>query len=1064
LYEHRVSSLYTLRYKKAASQRLILRSAAIFTFSVASAQGQGFFTTYTTDNGLALGEIACGLRDKTGNLWFGTYGGGVSRYDGESFTNFTTSQGLANNIVNCITEDKTGNLWFGTYGGGVSRYDGESFTNFTTSQGLASNIVWSIIEDKMGNLWFGTDRGGVSRYDGESFMNFSTKDGLPDDCITQIIFFQENIIIASNFGIAALINFIPKFHISNEKSKLSPQNNLNNSELNNHSPVFKIYNSATGYPVKDVNSGHNTMLLDSKGIIWVGTGSNKTALVRIDFNAIHKNDKPPTVILQSLKINNEKICWYNLKGMKNNASSPSKYSLGEEALNENNVELKQDSINNISKFNIHPSDSLELINEEVLAFGYTLDDDMRTAMYNKFRDIKFDGITRFYPLPENLILPYKHNNITFKFVAVEPARHNLVKYQYFLEGYDKDWSPVTNKTSAGFGNIYEGTYTFKLKACSPDGVWSEPISYTFKVLPPWWRTWWMYTIYIIVLFLLLRYYIRFSINREKIKSELDKTRELDKMKSRFFTNISHEFRTPLTLLLGPVEELLKKSGKFEADEQKLLKTMKRSGMRLKQLINQLLDLAKLESGKLKLKVFRGNITGHVNTIVQSFMSLAESKSINYEYNLEKSSEEVFYDTDKVEKIITNLISNALKFTPEGGSVFVSLQFSGNNNGQSDCFAEIEVKDTGPGIPDAEKEKIFDRFYQLDSNDSQLYEGSGIGLSLVKELVELHKGKIEVKSDPDGSRGGKGSTFIVKLPVSETYFVQDEMQVFLETPDVEVKTKVEESVAEKINEETNQLIPTNETDKDLPLILVVEDNKDLREYISRSVNHLHKVEESENGRLGFEKAIEIIPDLIISDIMMPEMDGTELCEKLKNDERTSHIPVILLTAKAGMENRLEGLETGADDYIIKPFEVKELQIRAKNLVEQRIKLREKFSKEYFINGEKPEMTSADDRFLQNAIDILDEHLDENDFSVEIFSKKLGVSQKQLYRKLQALTNNSPSLFIRKHRLKRSIPMLKNGYDHISQIAYMVGFNDPSYYSKCFRELFGASPGEYTRNNT
>jgi len=428
------------------------------------------FTNYTSKQGLANNVVLSIKKDKAGNLWFGTESDGVSCFDGKSFTNYTEEQGLAGNSIWCIMEDQKGNLWFGTDGGGASCYDGKTFSNFTTKQGLGGNSVWSIVEDSYGNIWFGTEGGGVSRFDGESFLSFNTNDGLSDNVITQVVINHDKIVLGSNFGISVLTAFKPKAAkkingVQDENQIVLPQNILKNSELQNHSPVFKIYNSTTGYPIKDVNAGHNAMYLDSKGILWAATGSDKTALVRIDLNAILENKELPIVKLQNLKVNNENICWNNLKSFRTTK--------------------------------LTSQDSLAIINEENITFGRTLDDATRTSMNKKFGDIKFDSITKFYPLPENLVLPYRHNNITFEFAAIEPARPNLVKYQYMLEEYDEDWSPISNKTSASFGNIYEGTYKFKLKACSPDGIWSNPIVYSFKVLPPWYRTWYMYCLYAI---------------------------------------------------------------------------------------------------------------------------------------------------------------------------------------------------------------------------------------------------------------------------------------------------------------------------------------------------------------------------------------------------------------------------------------------------------------------------------------------------------------------------------------------------------------------------------------
>jgi ligand-binding sensor domain-containing protein/serine phosphatase RsbU (regulator of sigma subunit) len=434
------------------------------------------FTNYTTAQGLVNNGVRSIIEDKSGNLWFGTYEG-VSRYDGKSFTNYPIVDGLTasgrRSDIRCILEDRSGNLWFGTNGTGVSRYDPsekirtghESFTNYTTDQGLANNIVMSIMEDRSGNLWFGTTQGlsclpaGAAASSDSSvslFKTYTTANGLPDNFITQVVELpNDQIAVGTNLGVTI---FNPK---KNDGIKLSE---------------LKIFNSATGYPLKNINVGQNCMFLDSKGIIWMGTGSDKTALVRFDYSAINKNSQLPSILIQNLKINNENICWNDLE-ISNSKTQKSKWRKTDILATPPNI------------------------TEEVTIFGRELNEAERNTMRQKFEKIKFDGISKFYPIPENLVLPYEHNNISFDFAAIEPAKPYLVRYQYKLEGYDKDWSPITNKTSATFGNIYEGTYTFKLKAhytgISISGVegWSEPITYTFKVLPPWWRTWWMYIIY-----------------------------------------------------------------------------------------------------------------------------------------------------------------------------------------------------------------------------------------------------------------------------------------------------------------------------------------------------------------------------------------------------------------------------------------------------------------------------------------------------------------------------------------------------------------------------------------
>ncbi len=439
------------------------------------------FTNFTTEHGLANNSVLSIAQDIQGNLWFGTFGGGLSRYDGNSFTNFTTAQGLANNNVLSITEDHQGNLWCGTYGGGLSKYDGKTFTNYTTAQGLANNFVYSIAQDSQQNLWLGTYGGGLSRYDGKSFLNFNTVQGLPDNVVTQVLMIKENpsnnfvanIAIGTNSGVAVITGFEPIFSQKNGGDEIVlAQNMLLNQELINYKPVIEIYNSSTGYPIKDVNAGQNTMFLDNQGIIWAGTGSDKTGLVRFDYAVLEKNREPPKVDIQNVKLNSEPICWYAIKNkelIKNIELDPMQYNV-------------QDAEMKMAQFN---------------AFGNAVAQEVIESQIIKYSGIQFDSITKFYPIPENLVLPYKHNNVSFEFNAIETGRNFLINYQYILEGYDKEWNPVTKKTNATFGNINDGTYTFKLKALSPSGVWCDPIEYTFEVLPPLYRTWWALLIYFI---------------------------------------------------------------------------------------------------------------------------------------------------------------------------------------------------------------------------------------------------------------------------------------------------------------------------------------------------------------------------------------------------------------------------------------------------------------------------------------------------------------------------------------------------------------------------------------
>jgi DNA-binding response OmpR family regulator/two-component sensor histidine kinase len=536
------------------------------------------------------------------------------------------------------------------------------------------------------------------------------------------------------------------------------------------------------------------------------------------------------------------------------------------------------------------------------------------------------------------------------------------------------------------------------------------------------------------------------------------------MKSRFFANISHEFRTPLTLILGPIEKL--KSYLQNEEAEKDLNMIQRNAKRLQNLINQLLNLSKLESGKMKLKVKEEDIVSLSKGYVQSFNSLAEQKNIKLEFKSGEDTIPVYLDKDKYEKILYNLISNAFKFTGEGGgiAIAVSSEKTGLMANPQNQEVRISVSDTGKGIPSEKLPRIFDRFYQANDSYKADQEGTGIGLALTKELVELHHGTISVESEP-----GKGTTFTVVLPTGKEHFQPED---FVSGDEIKTSLQpVEESLFSELQPETSKLLFETqnlepETTDELPLLLVVEDNEDMRHYIRSNISGEFSLIEAEDGEQGFEKAIEKVPNLIISDVMMPKMDGIELCQKLKTDERTSHIPVILLTAKASMEDRLEGLETGADDYLTKPFDQKELSIRVKNLIVQRKKLQEQFTQKAKFQSisqllKLPEygINSVDQQFLQKAIDIVTEHMAEEDFNTEAFRQEIAMSKTQLYRKLSSLLGQSASAFIRSIKLKQAAELLKNKAGNVAEIAYQVGFGNPSYFSKCYKDEFGVYPSEH-----
>jgi len=563
--------------------------------------------------------------------------------------------------------------------------------------------------------------------------------------------------------------------------------------------------------------------------------------------------------------------------------------------------------------------------------------------------------------------------------------------------------------------------------------------------------------FLLMIFLATALYRNFRI-KKKTNQLLS---EIDELKSRMFSNISHEFRTPLTLILGPLEEMIEE-GESNRPSAKTLKMMQRNAGRLLTLVNQMLDLSKMDAGKLKLELVENDLVQALRTMILSFSSLAEQKHIHFEYVIPEHPCITWFDPDKLEKIVNNLLSNAFKFTPGNGIVKVVAALSSETKKTillpftcENPVLELSVEDTGKGISKDHLDKIFDRFHQLEGALEIEQIGTGIGLALTKELLNLMHGKVTVESTP-----GKGSKFRVHVPLGKNHLKENEF--------ILIAAEYVADTRKKIIQEELLSVPVEEADlytgekEHLPLVLIVDDHPDIRTHVKQNLKDF-RVLEAGDGIAGLNISTEHIPDLIVTDLMMPNMDGVEFCKKLKTDERTSHIPVIMLTAKASVENRIEGLETGADDYITKPFNMRELIIRINNLIEQRRKLRERFSKEVTLQPKDIAITSADEKFLNRTIEIIENNMGDGDFDVASLREEVGLSHMQLFRKLKALTDQAPGDFIRTIRLKRAAQLMQKKFGNIAEITYEVGFNNLSYFAKCFRDMFGMSPSEYMKNN-
>lgn len=962
---------------------------------------------------LSDNEILSIFEDRSGGLWIGTYGGGLNLFDRKTnqFINFKNnpfdSNSLSNNDIFTICEDDFGSIWIGTDGGGLNKFDRRTkqFTRYlhnpNDETSLSANRIFSIHKNNEGNLWIGTDSGGLNKLDSKTgkFIHYKYKPGDPaslsNDGVLSIYQSKSGVLWIGTYG-----GGLNKFDVANEK--------------------FVCYRNKDGLP-NDVVYG---ILEDDNGNLWVSTnyGLSKFNPAAETFKNYEESD--------------------GLQGNEYNQGAYFKSTTGEMFFGGPNG------------LNIFHPDSIKAnpFPPQIVITDFQLLHKPVSIGYDSYfgRTILQKSISK----TEQIELRYDDNIISFEFSALDFRNPKKNKYAYKLEEFDEDWTFTnSNRRIVTYTNLDPGEYTLKVKGSNNDGIWNEAgTSLRIIIHPPWWATWWAYSIYgilILLLFLVLRQY---DLRRQKLKQQLElerehaeKLEEIDQMKSRFFTNISHEFRTPLTLILGPAEKIISESIDKNAGKQAGL--IKRNANRLLDLINQLLDLSKIEAGKLKLEASRSNLSSFVKGITEAFDSIAEKKDITLKVGIEKQNIDAYFDRDKMQKIITNLLSNALKFTMEGGEVEVKLFETARNS------VMLSVRDTGVGISEKDLPKIFDRFYQSDSSSTRESGGTGIGLALTKELVELHRGKITIDS-----KEGESTEVTVELSLGMEHLEENQI-IKLEGEDlIEKEIFIRDYIPVTTDVDDAEIIKIDKN-----IVLVVEDNYDVREFIRDSIGQEFSVIEAMNGEQGLRKAEKFIPDLIISDVMMPKMDGYEMMRRIKQDEKTSHIPVILLTAKSDTDSKLEGLGLGVDDYLTKPFDVKELMARIKNLIETRILLQQKFSGGSFVEKlkDKSELNPLDAKFMNKILDVIEVHLSEEEFSIEEISEVVGMSRAQIYRKLKALTGKSPSLFLRTIRLNKAKDMIQVKEFSISEISYKVGFSSPAYFSRCFREEFGYAPSEHSK---
>ena len=667
-----------------------------------------------------------------------------------------------------------------------------------------------------------------------------------------------------------------------------------------------------------------------------------------------------------------------------------------------------------------------------------------------------------------LKLSHKENIFTIQFAALDYTDPSEIQYAYILEGFEKSWNYVGKQRMATYTNLPKGDYVFKVRSTNAEGVWTENTRLLdIEVLPSFWETPFAYFLYVLFVLLIIvtAVYILFTIYR--LKHEVSVEQQMTNMKLRFFTDISHELRTPLTLISGPVEYVLSNK-RLPADVREQLQVVERNTNRMLHLINQILDFRKIQNRKMKMQVQRVDVVAFTRKVMENFDSVAEEHRIDFLFETEKPGLYLWIDADKYEKIIFNLLSNAFKYTPNGKMIKVFIH-------EDKDTVSIGVQDQGIGIAENKKKSIFVRFENMV--DRNLFNPStGIGLSLVKELVEMHKALISVDS-----KLGEGSCFKIDFQKGKEHyddsveFMQDDATVCLEVQ----RQQTEETVSPQ--SETEREAQENEdmaTSKGL--MLLVEDNAELRIFLRSIFSPEYRIVEAADGMEGCDKALKLLPDIIISDVMMPEKDGIAMTRELRADMTTSHIPIVLLTAKSSIESKLEGLEYGADDYITKPFSATYLKARVKNLLVQRQKLQVLYRQDLMSAGmaipvsdeqtekrltdnpetdKSPVMSPNDRKFMDRLVEFMEKNMDNGELIVDDFVHELAVSRSVFFKKLKTLTGLAPIEFIKEMRINRAVQLIETGEYSMTQISYMVGINDPRYFSKCFKQKMGMTPTEY-----
>ncbi len=1077
---------------------------------------KGKFIVYTHEdyfyNSLAGNTIKCISSDNHGDLWIGTYQGGISKLDFNKIKLnhyqhlYNTKNSLSNNKITSFIEHSSSDIWIGTDGGGINRFNPQTagFDHIRYERNnpfsLKTDIILSLEVLDNGKIWAGTYNEGINVLDESGRLISSYKMNL-----------QDSLSLSGN-------NICAVFQDSRSGIWVGVYYDIPCIYRGNGEFLRIKYPLNSNHAIRDIRDFHE----DEDGNIWMGSNGY---LFRLDsirgeklyfkkFNIFGDSNKNYITTITSIEEDKEGNLWIGTKGRGLVKFLPrsgrSTVFTSKNGLPSDNIEsltVYQDgslwvgTTDGLIQINTHYSEN----NDKLILRSYDSHDGLQGDVFNvnaalTTRDgmLLFggnNGFNAFYPwklksnehLPpvyitgleinhqnigkENDILAgrsiqstntidldYRENTVSLFFTAVELKNSEKVIYKYRLEGFEDHWNFAGVERKATYTNLAPGNYTFRVQATNSDGKWnSQGTSLNILISPPWWQTYWALGLYVVLVTMVVLLFRKYLLHTERKRNELrfekikvEKARELNDMKVQFFTNISHEIRTPLTLILGPVQELLSKWD-YEPKQKLQLDLIMRNTKRLFQLVDQLMDFRKIENETLPYSPSNAELVSLMKVIFTDFQYLASNKNIDYSFSSSHEEFIYYFDTDKIQKIVNNIIANAFKFTRVNGKIAVRLIIDEERK----TFT-IKVLDDGIGIEEEHLDKVFDPFYQAHGEYFKKFKGTGVGLSLCKSLVRIMKGDIYVKSSTVGNVEQDFNTvFTVTCPI-----LPGKLE---EVQDVQKDSHKSLISSGLITDGSYDLKNGDNSEIDLPLVLLIEDNSDVRTFIESQLSDEYSFIFAHNGKEGLSKAQEHIPQIIISDVIMPEMDGVEMCKLLKSTPETSHIPVIMLSAKTSELNILEGLNTGADSYLTKPFNINILRLYLKNTLQTRQKLQERYRSDYNLSDLKVCSNKTDEDFLRTVIKKIRENISEFEFGVDELAREVGMSRTNFYKKIRSLTGMTVNDFVKNLKLKVAADLLVNSDYNVNEVAYHIGMKDASYFSRCFKETFGSLPSEFVKLN-